>query len=263
MKLITPASFNTKLAKTEDQTEDFSVWSLSLAPASLSGKNVCPNSSAACRAACVGSACGLVTIWPAIMSTRIRKAQFFQDDPGEFCRQLHQEIANAESYAIRMNRRLVVRLNCFSDIVWESAKYAIPQQHQGVIFYDYTKLYKRVGKQPSNYHLCASWTERERDQAACLDLLDRGHNVAVVFAQAGPYSGNRALGQDIPTRWRLPGSSKTWTVFPGDDSDLRIPDIDPGPTRTGNGRICGLALKSSSNDTRAAAMASGFCQIVD
>ena len=263
MKLLTPSSSNTKLAKTENRTEEFSVWSLSLAPASLSGKNVCPNSTAACRAACVGSACGLVTIWPGIMRARIEKAQWLHEDPEGFCAQLNNEIRNAEAYATRQGRRLVVRLNCFSDIVWESSKYAIPQQHPNVIHYDYTKLYNRIGKQPENYHLCASWTERPKDQSACLDLLERGHNVAVVFAQAGAFSGNRALGQQIPTRWKLTGSSKVWTVFPGDESDLRIPDIDPGPTRAGNGRICGLALKSGSNETRAAAMVSGFCQIVE
>lgn len=263
MKLLTPSSSNTKLAKTEKRTEEFSVWSLSLAPASLSGRNVCANSSSACRAACVGSACGLVTIWPGIMKARIEKAQWLHEDPEGFCAQLNTEIRNAEAYANRQSRRLVVRLNCFSDLVMESPKYSIPQQHKDVIFYDYTKLYGRIGKQPENYHLCASWTERPKDQASCLELLDRGFNVAVVFAQSGPFSGNRALGQEIPTRWRLPGSSKVWTVFAGDDSDLRIPDIDPGPTRAGNGRICGLALKSGSNDTRNAAMASGFCQIVE
>lgn len=192
----------------------------------------------------------------------MRKTLYLQQDRVGFLRQLCAEISLAQCQAENDGRQLVVRLNAFSDIPWEHRTYGeIPQQFESVVFYDYTAILSRPLSNPcSNYHLCASWKGENENGPGCIDLLERGYNVAVAFAEPGSFAGNAALKQDIPKRWRLPGSSKVWTCFDGDESDLRA--FDPGPTRAGNGRICALRLKSGSTVERDKAIASGFVQVI-
>ena len=269
MKLLTPASYQTKLRHSEDKQELYSVWSLSLSPADYAGtgKTNCTHSVPACVRACVGSPnVGLAAIWKSIMESRTQKTRYLQEDPQGFICQLKHEIGLAQTYAERIGQKLGCRLNAFSDLPWEHPRFgSIPQAFDGnagplVQLYDYSKVLSRIGKQPTNYALTASW-DGAVNGPACIRLLETGHNVSVVFAEPGNYAGNGALRQRLPKRWRLPGSSHLWEVFAGDETDLRF--LDPGKTRTGNGRICGLLLKSGSTAERDAAIESGFCQIVD
>lgn len=262
MKLLTPAAGNTKTAKTALKHQQYRIVSLALAPAyEAKGISTCPNASNSCRAACVGSAAGLVTIFASIMQSRIQKTEFLRTDRAGFIRQLCDEIREEQRKAEAEGQVLACRLNTFSDIPWELAKYgSIPQQFSGVTFYDYSKLYHRAGQTPENYHLCFSWTENPDDQADCFRLLLAGFNVSVVFATPGNYAGNAALRQDIPKRWTIEGHR--FEVYDGDSSDLRIPGIDPEPSRSGRGRICGLRLKAGNTASRNAAINSGFAVVV-
>lgn len=268
MKLLTPAAGNTKTAKTALKHQQYRIVSLALAPAyEAKGISTCPNASQSCRAACVGSAAGLVTIFASIMQARIQKTEFLRTDRAGFIRQLCDEIGEEQRRAEAEGQVLACRLNTFSDIPWELAKYgSIPQQFPEVTFYDYSKLYHRSGlwhspaKLPENYHVCFSWTENHEDQEQCLSLLLAGFNVSMVFANVGNYAGNAALRQDIPKRWTIEGHR--FEVYDGDSSDLRIPGIDPGPSRSGRGRICGLRLKAGNTASRNAAINSGFAVVV-
>jgi hypothetical protein len=262
MKLLTPASYQTKLRKSEDKQTEYAVYSVSLSPADSAGtgKTNCPSAVKSCIEACVGGEnTGLAKIWPTVMQARIRKTLYFQQNRAGFLGQLHHELEEAERRETENGRQLVVRLNAFSDIVWE--RFGVPQSHPEVCFYDYTKLTARRTL-PENYRLTYSWTGT--NAAACLDLLASGENVAVVFAQRGPgFCSSGALRQRIPVKHRLPGSSQYWTCYDGDASDIRW--SDPDATRAGNGRICALRLKSGSLEHRARLLAEndGFIEVID
>jgi hypothetical protein len=262
MKLLSPASANTKTRKSAEKAKEYRIVSLMLSPHdSAGGKTNCTNSTPSCEAACVGGPeVGLAQVFQRINESRKEKTRFLHADRAGFLKQLKEELTTEQRLSDREATTLAVRLNTFSDIVFESKAFGeIPQQFPDAVFYDYTKLRQRVWKAPENYTICASWTEDEEDQGECIELLNRGHNVAVVFAELGNFTGNRALSQRLPKRWSLGGH--TYEVFDGDDSDLRF--LDPGPTRAGFGRICGLRLKSGNSQMRLQAMASGFCQIFE
>ena len=263
MRLLTPAAGNTKTAKTALKHQQYRIVSLALAPAyEAKGISTCPNASNSCRAACVGGEnVGLAGIFASIMQARIAKTEFLRMHKDEFCKQLKHEIWEEQRKAEAEGQVLACRLNTFSDIPWEQGRYgAIPQLCPDVVFYDYSKLYFRAGQTPGNYHLCFSWTENAWDQEHCLRLLLNGFSVSMVFATPGNYAGNAALRQDIPKRWTIEGNR--FEVYDGDSSDLRIPGIDPGPSRSGRGRICGLRLKAGNTASRNAAIESGFAVVV-
>lgn len=254
MKLLARAESNTKLRKSE--TAQYDIYGLSLAPARSAGNDIptaCANSSPACESACVGTACGMVIVFSSILQSRILKTRFRHQKPKEFRDQLNAEIRDATAKSARDGKIAVFRLDVFSDTGYERAPWHIPQAHlsSGALFYGYTKLYWRFDKAlPENFFLTASWTERERDQAKCIDLLKRGHNIAVAFYDVGSYSGNRAIKQRLPRTYTLPGCDDAFNVFDGDASDLRLPGLDPGPDARGFGSIIGLRLKAGSSDTR-------------
>lgn len=253
-KLLSRAEANTKIRKS--RRIDFRIVSLSLAHHRTSGINVCPQASPACSAACVGGDnVGLAQVWPEIMAGRVRKTQMMAKDLGQFVRQLIGEIEQQRRTAERLGAQLCCRLNQFSDLPWEAKAYgSIPQLFPEVIFYDYTKIHSRVRTAPENYHLCGSWSELTRHQAACAELLAEGYNVAIAFSVDGAYAGNRAGGQSLPKRWRVAGH--WYECYSGDESDLRF--LDPGETRSGRGRICALRLKAGNNVTRGLAIERGF-----
>jgi len=262
MRLLSPASANTKTRKSAEKAQEYRIVSLMLSPAdSAGGKTNCPNATPSCEAACVGGPeVGLAQVFQRIMESRKEKTRFLHADRPGFLKQLREELATEQRFADRQGVTLAVRLNTFSDIVWESKAFGeIPQNFPDAVFYDYSKLYARSLTTPQNYTICASWTEEPSDQTSCLNLLQSGKNCAVVFAEPGNFTGNRALNQRLPKRWELGGH--LYEVYDGDDSDLRF--LDPGPTRTGFGRICGLRLKSGNTEMRLKAMSSGFCQILE
>jgi hypothetical protein len=261
MQLLSPAHYNTKTAKTSKGHLDFRIVTLSLAPAKSSGHQVCPNATESCTDACVGGVnVGLSSIFPKIREARERKTRYFFEHRAEAIAQLVAELEKEQASADDNGQVMAVRLNCFSDLRWESSAWGqVPQRFPRALFYDYSKEYGRAGSLPANYHVCWSWTEREEDQADCVRLLLEGWNVAVVFATEGSFAGNAALRQGLPKRWRAP-SGDLFEVHDGDRSDLRIvmPGLDPGPSRSGRGKVIGLRLKAANSASRERAMESGF-----
>ena len=174
--------------------------------------------------------------------------------------QLAKEIEKQARIAEDEGLKLAVRLNTFSDLPWEARAWgAIPQQFPHVQFYDYAKTYGRAGKLPPNYSICWSWTEKPKDQEYCHRLLLAGENVAIVFGQHGRgFTGPRAYDQHLPGWIDVFGDR--FVVYDGDKSDLRF--LDPGPTTSGRGRVCGLRLKSATNVAHEAGLNSGFAKVV-
>jgi hypothetical protein len=223
MALLSVYNSNPKVAKNEKQGVAGAV--LHLAPANLSGYEVCQGSSKGCRDACLHFAGN-----PAHMNNktkaRIAKTQMFFEKRDEFMVQLHKEIGAHVRRATRLGLKPAVRLNGTSDIIWERKKVLgkanIMEHFPEVSFYDYTALYRPVDV--PNYHLTFSLKETNIDKAKL--AIDAGWNIAVVFAKS------------------LPDSYLDLPVISGDDDDYRPND----PT----GVVVGLkakGVKGKKDDT--------------
>ena len=173
---------------------------LHLAPADLSGHEVCPKRTAGCTSACLNTA-GRGGMFKrgettnVIQKARIRKTQLFFNDRTTFFNQLTQDITKAIALARKLGLKPVFRLNGTSDLSWE--KYEVPntglnifQIFPEVQFYDYTKVLGRKVKHIDNYHLTFSAADGNDSDVA--EALMQGMSVATVFDQipAGVYSAD-------------------------------------------------------------------------
>jgi hypothetical protein len=228
---------------------------LHLAPATMSGYNVCPMATKGCSAVCLNTAgrggmfAGEKTadlsgsemveaiksgkLVNKIQAARIRKTRMFYEHRQEFMNQLVKEIMSFVKLAQKHGLTPAVRLNGTSDIRWETIgifQEQIGQPHTrftadnimkafpDVQFYDYTKIANRRNL-PKNYHLTFSLAESNDSQAKM--ALKNGMNVAVVFRTA-----------------EYPKTFMETPVVNGDDSDLRF--LDP------KGVIVGLKAKGKA-----------------
>ena len=213
--LLTAPQSNPKVAKNEKVGVLASV--LHLAPANLSGYEVCPGRSPGCTAACLHYA-GNPQYMNNKTKARVRKTKQFFEDREAFMKQLVTEIAALERKAKRENMEPAVRLNGTSDIVWERKKYqglSLMEHFPNVKFYDYTKLPRDPRGLPSNYHLTVSLSESNQDKIQ--KAIEWGYNIAVVFED------------------KLPDTYLGLPVINGDEHDYR--PVDP------QGCIVGLVVK--------------------
>jgi hypothetical protein len=235
---------------------------LHLAPAKLSGFNVCPKATAGCAAACLNTAGrggmgldanGLNTIQRA----RIRKTRQVMNrgTRGEFLAMLVKDIERLQAKAARDGLTPAVRLNGTSDLRWETmpvtrngAEYPhIFAAFPDLIFYDYTKLSNRRIDGIPNYSLTFSLADGNRNDA--IAALRAGVNVAVVVRDpANP--GRRKL--NLPQVWiardehgRAIRKSIALTID-GDESDLRFLDPQGKRGRWVMLRAKGRAVKDTS-----------------
>lgn len=190
---------------------------LHLAPADLSGREVCPKRTQGCTKACLNTAGrggmfrrGETT--NVIQEARIRKTRYFFEDRAGFMRDLIKDIELGIRQARKLGLTPVFRLNGTSDLSWE--KYGIFQQFPGVQFYDYTKVLGRKVQDIANYHL--TFSAADGNDGDVERAIAQGMNVAVVFDS-------------------LPETYRGLPVFNADDTDLRF--LDP------RGVICGLKAK--------------------
>lgn len=241
-KLLQKGDGNTKLAKSNARSETYKTWGLSLAPADESGViNVCASASVGCKSACLDHQ-GMAAVWDSIRASRIAKTVLWDQDKGYFLSMLRHELDNIVKQSDREGFKPAIRLNVFSDIMWE--KYGIIDDYKSIQWYDYTKHAVRVGEVRPNYW--TTFSRSESNQAECLDVLRAGGNVAVAFADTNkPYVGNRAQYQDLPETW------EGFPVFDADQDDERWKDPR-------GGIVVGLRLKAHSHEERADAIDSGF-----
>ena len=190
---------------------------LHLAPADLSGREVCPKRTQGCTAACLNTA-GRGGMFRkgentnVIQRARIRKTEYFFNNREAFMLELEHDIAKAIRFAERRGLTPVFRLNGTSDLAWE--KYGIIQKFPGVQFYDYTKVLGRKVEHLPNYHL--TFSAADGNDADVSRAMLQGMNVAVVFDQ-------------------IPETYRGRPVFNADDTDLRF--LDP------KGVVLGLKAK--------------------
>ena len=177
---------------------------------SASVGDLCGNASPGCIALCLGEHSGNAALYPAVMQSRIRKAQWFMRDRKAFVSEMLIHIANARYAACKAKLKLCVRLNGATDLAWEGLAPQAFACNPDIQFVDYTKSVKRAlahaqGRMPANYHL--TFSRSETNEAQCLEVLKAGGNVAVVSSLPKP---DKYLG---------------YTVINGDEHDLR--HLDP------------------------------------
>ena len=212
-------SGNSKTRKGEKK--GYTTFGLHLAPANLSGFNVCKDASIGCTDACLNTAGrGAMN---SVQIARIKKTLFFFKDKQKFLAELWAEVAKSIKSASRKGMTPCFRLNLTSDLPWEKIKFNgrnVFEAFPLVTFYDYTKSVERMtafvnGEMPSNYHL--TFSRSETNGAIALAILKSGGNVAMVFRKSIPLT---YFGHD---------------VIDGDETDLRFLD--------GSGKIIGLKEK--------------------
>lgn len=209
MKLL---ATNTKLEK--GSKLNWNTKGLSLAPANLSGKQLCPHRSAGCELACLNTA-GM-GVFSNVQEARINKAKFLIEKRADFLAALNKELQLLHKKALK-GEKIAVRLNVLSDLPWHNMidMSAFPALN----FYDYTPNLARMiqflnGELPANYHL--TFSRKENNQAKVELVVAMGGNVAVVFD-------------------KLPKTYLGKEVIDGDATDLRV--LDP------KGVIVGLKAK--------------------
>jgi len=216
--LLTPAENNQKIFKSEKfKGGIYSTMILHLSPAKVSGFNLCPHSSAGCRAICLNMAgqggCivdrRLVTNHCHI--TRAGRTTLLKRNKKFFFEKLKKEIGRFIIRCKLKGSQPCLRLNGTSDINWVKTKDPatnknLMELYPEIQFYDYTKDLSQLKDLPKNYDLTFSRSETNHLQVA--KALEMGFNIAVVF--------DRKLG--------LPETYMGYPVFNADQTDLRFLD---------------------------------------
>lgn len=218
--LLTPGIANTKTAK--NSGKGFLSYILHLAPASVSGFNVCPAASLGCKLACLNTAGR--GIYQNTQDSRIRKTLYYVKLTPVFLNQLWSELSKVQAKANRLGLTAVVRLNGTSDIAWENRRVNglnVFEAFPSITFYDYTKLIHRLGALKAsgyqNYSL--TFSASESNDSDWNQALALGFNVAIVFD-------------------KVPDSFQGFPVINGDADDLRFADA--------KGVIVGLKAKGKA-----------------
>lgn len=220
-------------------------YGLYLAPANISGYNVCSHSTPECRMSCLATS-GRAGIEKfsgktIIHDCRVKKTKLLYEQPEFFMAWLMAEIKMYHAKAIKDGFYFSVRLNCTSDIDWQNVKIngqSIFEIFPDVAFYDYSKNINKFIDKPANYHLTYSYTGRNELQ--CEAILKAGFNVAIVFI--------------AKHETELPKYFDNYPVINGDLTDVRINDA--------KGIIVGLKWKRIAN-RKAEAKALKSCFVIN
>ena len=205
------------------------VYTIYLAPANLSGYEVCAGRTAECTALCLNESghnrMDMKTNM--INNSRIRKTQMFFENHEFFVRWVIRDIQAGITRAKKQGYRFSVRLNNTSDISPElfwikenGIKKNILELFPEIQFYDYTKVMGRLRlmNKYDNYDLTYSYNGSNME--TCLQLLKSGIKVAMVFE-------------------KVPEEFEGFKVVDGDLYDMRYKD-EPGV-------IIGLKYKKVRN----------------
>ena len=220
--------------------QGYMTYILHLAPANLSGYEVCAKRTVGCTLACLNTSGrgGMIKkgeTTNAIQQARIRKTKLFFENRAVFMTQLVKDIELAIKQSAKKNLIPVFRLNGTSDLAWEKYEATVTDKNglsivfknifeafPFVQFYDYTKIPGRKVNGIANYHL--TFSEADGNVLDTLNAIRAGMNVATVFGIK--------KNSPMPKMWNgMP-------VFNGDDSDLRF--LDP------KGVVVGLYAKGKA-----------------
>jgi hypothetical protein len=201
-----------------------------LAPANLSGYNVCSHSTPECRMGCLNTSgrAGMEELAGKTKTAdcRAKKTRLLIEQPNFFMNWLIAEIKAQKVLAEKDGFYFSIRLNGTSDVDWADIKLNgknIFEIFPTIQFYDYTKNHNKFKTYVKNYHLTMSYTGR--NWQVCEMLLQQNKNVAVVF--------------DVKKGKPLPETFNGYKVVDGDITDYRPND--------GKGVIVGLRWKVIAN----------------
>lgn len=152
--LTTNKNANTKISKS-NLSNEYRTANLSLLPAKLSGYNVCPFH-AHCVNDCIGVFSGM-NIQPNAIKSKLAKTLYLQYYRENFIEILIREINKFQKLCRKSKVLPAIRLNTYSDILWERIFPIIFTEFPSIQFYDYSKVYHRMhSKLPANYDLTYS-----------------------------------------------------------------------------------------------------------
>ena len=168
-------------------------YGIYLAPADVSGYNVCPNS-VHCKAHCLAtSGHNMLQILSgknnSIHNSRVKKTRLFFENNELFMKLLVAEISLAKAKYEKLGYFFSVRLNCTSDINIADFNLNgknITEIFPTVMFYDYTKVFsylKNVDKYPNLYY---TFSYNGFNWDLCELALQKTVRVAVVFEKKLP-----------------------------------------------------------------------------
>ena len=214
---------------------------LYLAPHTMSGYNTCPLATKDCKNGCLNTSgrAGMEINSgneSKIINARIKKTKLFYENRKFFFAWLIAEIKAAKNLSLNKGNDFAIRLNGTSDINWNAYKIdgkTIFEIFSDIQFYDYTKVPNRFNNIPKNYHLTFSYTGYNWND--CMNVLDRGFNVAAVFDIYKQYNMRLENIKPLPTKY------KGYKVIDGDITDYRPFDA--------KGSIVALRFKRIANKT--------------
>ena len=196
---------------------------LYLAPHTLSGYNTCMLATKDCIKGCLNTSGragmeinSILTDGSNIINARIAKTKMFYENRKFFFTWLIAEIKAAKNLSALKGNDFAIRLNGTSDINWNAYKIdgkTIFEIFPDIQFYDYTKVPNRFNNVPKNYHLTFSYTGYNWND--CVNVLDKGHNVAAVFNITKWYNNKPENIKPLPTKY------KGYKVIDGDVTDYR------------------------------------------
>jgi len=175
-----------------------------LAPAKMSGYEVCPGRTAECTRLCLNQSGK--NIGPQkergdfINQSRITKTRLFFEDRDFFMDWLIFEVEAAIRKSIRMGYKLSIRLNNTSDINPEEFTRNgknILEMYPDIQFYEYTKVPSRVKlmERYPNYDVTFSYTGLNLE--TCKQMLNNDVRVAVVFKKVPEvWEGHKVIDGD-------------------------------------------------------------------
>ena len=217
--LLTKGSSSTKIAKSEKYKGGiYSTMILHLAPARISGFNVCPHSSKGCRDICLNmsgqggmfkSDEGMHT--STVHVARVGRTTLLKTNKKLFFKKLINEIGSFLIRCEMKDSQPCIRLNGTSDINWRKLKdpstgKSLIELFPEVQYYDYTKDVNQLKDLPDNYYM--TFSRSEKNDAEVAVALSMGINIAVVF--------DKKIG--------IPDTYMGYPVFNADDTDLRFLD---------------------------------------
>lgn len=216
--VLTQPGSNAKLSKQSERSDGYAIYSLFLAPANVSGYEMCLWRTEDCTRLCLN--CAGKGSLSSVQQARIRKTQRLVQYPVGFFNNLVAEMLRATNKHNGSPITPVLRLNGTSDLPWDQV---CPELFGffgslGWRFYDYTKSAQRAHMQPWDN----TFSYSGYNWSACEMLLQSSKaRVAMVF--------DTKRGKPLPTSYR------GYTVIDGDKDDLRF--LDP------TGVIVGLRYK--------------------
>lgn len=202
---------SSKIQKT-DKVLDIDTYVMYLAPANLSGHNVCAMATKECITGCLNTSgrAKMDKSYSSIINARINKTKFFFDQRETFNEVLFHEVGMYANRTTNKGKDFAVRLNGTSDlnpILFKKDGKNILETFPNVQFYDYTKILNRieVAKKHPNYDLTFSFTGYNWND--CLIALQNNVRVAVIF--------------NIGRNEALPETYNGYKVIDGDKYDYR------------------------------------------